>query len=204
MNNKGLTLIEVLVSIAIMSIVTVCVTGFINIGTKTSSKSQIESSLQREAQTTVNQKTDWVMEATRGIVVYGSHGLEESEIEDPTDLENTLYDMAVAIYSDTDTDELDVQIIFYHKAKRKLYYHKQTIAAGLRETGIQSIAATLQANGWEKNLFAQYVEEFKIEQSTYNEQVFNVDIEFKLQQYSFDVSNRIKMRNTPVSDPAAY
>ena len=116
MKNRGLTLIEVLTAVAIIGMVIIAVTGFINAGIKTSSRVNVEANLQKEAQTGLNQVADWVMSANHGIVVYGPYG--------------SYYDQAVCIYHDgKNSEDRYVQILFYRKADCKVYYFKNQVTS---------------------------------------------------------------------------
>ena len=84
--DKGLTLVELVTSLAILAIVSVVVVGFISIAGKTFRSVNTEVNLQYEAQLTINQLKDLIVDSNRGIV-YGM---------DPLVGDFTLVDMDVA------------------------------------------------------------------------------------------------------------
>lgn len=84
--DKGLTLVELVASLAILAIVSVVVVGFISIAGKTFRSVNTEVNLQYEAQLTINQLKDLIVDSNRGIV-YGM---------DPLIGDFTLVDMDVA------------------------------------------------------------------------------------------------------------
>lgn len=66
-NNKGLTLLEMIISIAIMSIVIVTITSFMVTGTKMFGASNNEIQLQQEAQLALSNVENRIIDAKRGV-----------------------------------------------------------------------------------------------------------------------------------------
>ncbi len=62
-DHRGLTLIEVIVSLLIASLVLLAVTGFLMVSTRTYRSNSMETSLQMEAQVALNQIDDLLMKA---------------------------------------------------------------------------------------------------------------------------------------------
>lgn len=194
MKNKGLSLVEVLTAVAILGMVVVAVTGFLTTGLRTSSRQNTESNLQKEAQTSLNQITDWVMSANHGIAVYGTCAY---------------YDQAVGIFHDGAlAADKYVQILYYRKSENKVYYKKSSISATFHgtETELQNAAATITTDGaWDKHLFCEYVKSFNMDIAHMNEKYVELKLVFELQgiQYNKEVK-RITLRNAPVSNPTSY
>lgn len=72
--NKGFTLVELIVSISILSIVGLAVVGFMTTSSKTYANANEEVSIQYESQLAINQLRDLVIDANRGV----AYGLETS------------------------------------------------------------------------------------------------------------------------------
>ncbi len=194
MKNKGFTLLEVLVTVAIMGLVIVLVSGFMSTGMKTSSRANVETNLQKEAQTGLNQVTDWVMSANHGIAVYEACAH---------------YTRAVGIYHDGETaEDKYVQILFYREADKKVYYHKEEIVASFHgtETEIMAIAASIDTLGsWDNYLFCEYVKDFNMDIAHINEKYVELVMVLELENIQYNQEpKKIMLRNKPVINPTDY
>ena len=194
MKNRGLTLVEVLTAIAILGMVIVAVSGFMNTGIKTSSRVNVEANLQKEAQTSLNQVTDWVMSANHGIAVYGPYG--------------SYYDQAVCIYRDgTNSEDKYVQILFYRKADRRVYYYKKQVDSSFygTELQVQEVASAELSHNWDNNLFCDYVEDFNMDISNMANKYVELKMVLKLQDIVYNNQpKKIMLRNEPVTNPTEY
>lgn len=193
MNQKGFSLIEVVVSLAIAGILLVTVLLFMQVGVKTSSSATADVTLQKEAQTVLNQINEWVMENNHGIEVYGA---------------SDFYDLAICIFNDGD-DAADryVHIIFLNKGDNKLYYDKRTITETFRgkEVQIQEVASSIKvADEWKKYIFSEHVENITVDTTRMNDQIITVSVDYTLKGKTYSFTNKTKMRNPAVSDPTSY
>ena len=194
MKNKGLTLVEVLTALAIMGMVIIAVTGFLNTGIKTSSRANVEANLQKEAQTSLNQLTDWLMSSNHGIAVYPAC---------------SYYDQAVGIYHDgeSNTDKY-VHILYYRKSDNKVYYDKIFISASFQGTEVQirDAAATIDSsNAWNEHLFCEYVKEFNLDISSITKKYVELKMILRLQNIEYNQQvKKIMLRNEPVTNPTDY
>ena len=68
---SGFTLVELLVSIAIFSIVSAAIFGFIVVGSRNYTTASTEINLQQEAQLALNQMSDVIIDTTRSVNYYG-------------------------------------------------------------------------------------------------------------------------------------
>lgn len=194
MNQKGMSLIEVVVSLTIMSIVVVMVFRFVQVGLNTSSSTTKTANIQKEAQTTVNQLKDWIMETNKGIVCYGP---------------GVNYDQVVALYNDGETaKERYVQLIFYRAAEQALYYEKVAVTGSEfcgTEREIAALAEQISLTGtWKEYLFSQYISSFSLERSSRKSKQVTLSITYENQGKSYETSNIIMMRNEPQENPAEY
>ena len=194
MKNKGLALVELLTAVAILGLIIVAVTGFLNTGIKTSSRTNVEANLQREAQTSQNQLTDWIMSANHGIAVYPSCGY---------------YDQAIGIYHDGEMNsEKYVQVLYYRKDDKKVYYDKMAIddSFGGTEIEIQASAAAITTEGaWKKYVFCEYVKEFNLDITNIEKNYVELKMVLKLQDLEYNQDpKKIMLRNKLVTDPTDY
>ena len=66
-DNKGLTLVELLVSMTVLSIVSLAIFSFMVFASKTYNKANGETNLQSEAQMTINRMENLIVSATNGV-----------------------------------------------------------------------------------------------------------------------------------------
>lgn len=191
MNQKGLSLIEVVVSLTIMTIVVAMVFRFVIVGLNTSSSTTKTGNIQREAQTTINQMKDWIMGTNKGIVCYGR---------------SDWYDKAVAIYHKGEAEENYVQLIFYREGDACLYYDKVPVEkTTFEERDVQIHAEKINTSGtWENYVFSKYVSEFNVVISETNKQQVRLAIGYSNAGKTYRLDTVTNMRNKPESDPAKY
>ena len=70
MNNKGFSLIELIISVAILTIITSAILGFIVTSSKSYGNVSEDVSLQQEAQLSLNQISDLIVDSTSGLKYY--------------------------------------------------------------------------------------------------------------------------------------
>jgi|GEM_PF-307755 len=66
-SNKGFTLVELIIGVAILAIVTAAIAGFMVTGTKNYTNANTEVTIQEEAQLAVNQMADIIIDAARSV-----------------------------------------------------------------------------------------------------------------------------------------
>lgn len=190
LNNKGITLVEMLVALSITSIVMVAIFTFISVGTSNFNSSKKEVAVQTEAQTVMNQLSDLIIDADRGVLVYGSYG--------------TTYDKALVIYNKD-----KIHMIFYHAGNKKLYYAKSDRIASSFIGTIAEIQDYVNSNNVidDKYLMAQYVSSFEAEENIYdgtgavtgNDVTVNLEITYE--ERSCPMYSKVALRNKPIPNP---
>jgi len=93
-NNRGFTLVELIVSIAILGIIAVAVSSFLLAGTRSYTKVNYAVRLQYETQLAMNQIQSYVMNCSRGIAWDGSKLYVDGSGTDDTALKEISYDAA--------------------------------------------------------------------------------------------------------------
>lgn len=107
--NRGLSLVELLITIAILAIVLAAATSFMITGSRSFAKGNADSELQKEAELAVNQVLDMIIDVNGGMDV---------PPEDPTEV--TMYHAEVVGGSTVVTGEL----VQWNQDEQKLYYAK--------------------------------------------------------------------------------
>lgn len=197
-NNQGLTLLELVVAIAISSIVLLCVGTFVSISTRTSSSTKANAMVSQETQTAMNQLNRMVMEATKGIYVF-----DRSDAV----VAGTGADIILTIYNQGETGANDyVHMIVWMKKERELYYQKIEIEEDLtKDTAkdyIKSKVVTYLQNhmGDEKkfkdtHLMANYMADFAVDVSKVDQSIVTITVETSLTNRSNVSKNTITLRN---------
>lgn len=176
-NNKGLTLIELLVAIAMISIIMIAITGFILTGSKTFSKGNIDAQIQREAQLAVNQVGDLIIDCCGGV------DLELSQGGTPIDLSSV-----------TTAEELEekkqladqVKLILYNMVKENsgMSYTKE-------EIGWTKAAKTLTYSKWKVNYDSSLDEFVVVGSPIYQEEL----LANKIEKFSVDLSDTLEKKD---------
>lgn len=173
-NNKGLSLVELIVTIALVSIVGGGILGFLITGTKHYRMDSSEINLQYEAQLTMNQLQDMVLNATNGVnYATGSSDASACTL--------TIYerDSATAYYAYT---------VVWNKTESRLYYNSYLCTL----TGSSYSMAPEVKN----EVLADYVTDFSVDLSklaTNNLITFKIAMNYDKRSYSTD--KQVKPRN---------
>lgn len=108
--NRGLSLVELLITIAILSIVLAAATSFMITGSRSFAKGNADSELQKEAELTVNQVEDMIIDVNGGMNVS----------DDQTEV--AMYHAEIVGVDTVHTGEL----VQWNQGEQKLYYAKWT------------------------------------------------------------------------------
>ena len=138
LNDKGVTLVELIIAIAVSTIVIAMVITFLTAGTKSYTSANDEVSLQMESQTVMNQLEDMIM---------GSYWTEIRTVEVVDAIVNV---KALIIYN-----EENIDVIYWDREAEKLYLVDEQTFDTIRN--LSSISYTD-----EENLMAVYVKEIEI------------------------------------------
>lgn len=173
--NRGLTLVELLITIAILSIVVTSATSFMITGSKSFTKGNADSELQREAELTVNQVEDMVIDTNGGLTVeyeYENPGAGEGEDKGAvTRTELTMY------HAEKETDATGAEVLDYVKesvvwnpaggddVKDKIYYSKWNVSYDSDSGSFVTEGAPIADN----QLLAERVSLFEVDTDTEDE-----------------------------------
>lgn len=187
-DNRGVTLVELIVSIGIMMLISLGVVSLISTGLSAYKTDSAETNLQYEAQLAINQIKDLVISAdeTVGYEVQTASGsacfvrsdqdLSQGDLASP--VVKKLY-----LYHQADTGAIPiVTVLTWREAQQKLYY--------------SSYPESESATGQEESLMAEYVSGFSADLTKLLEQQkLTFSIAFSLDGKSYDGSHTIVLRN---------
>ena len=112
-NNKGVTLVELIVTIAMLGIISVAIQGFITISAKVNANVVSDVKLQYESQLVMANVQKYIVNANKGVFVNNN---------------------TVLLASDTDREEDDINLFVFDESENILYYGEGSVKAGVLTT----------------------------------------------------------------------
>lgn len=184
LNNKGLSLMEVVVAVGISSIVVILVTGFMNIGVNTYREANAEISVQQESQTVFNQMEEWMMETGKGVKTYSYN-----------------FDQVTAIFNKD-----NVQLIMFDKDEAKLYYRKVEVTSGIGTLNVKSLVDAIYNDVANRNKYflADYITNFDVDITRVMDGIVVLKMEYKTEGRAYSLRNKVKLRNKPTASADQY
>lgn len=186
-NDKGFTLIEVVVTFAILSILTVAVYGFAIVASNTYQRQTKDVEVQYEAQLVTNQIHELAIDT--GLAVSYSH---DAVTPGTIDVNVANMGMSDADFTATATKELAIYnkdryyVLQWVKADEKIYYYEYEVVAGAFVCKVDKV------------LMAEYVKDFKVDLNNVEQ---NGNLSFDLtfhRSKDYLVSQNVKLRNKVV------
>ena len=195
---SGFTLVELLVSIAIFSIVSAAIFGFIVVGSRNYTTASTEINLQQEAQLALNQMSDVIIDTTRSVNYYGypSEGSGGTAALKDADFSFEPAFKSLLLFNGEEKEEPDGTKtvvpgsgndknyqFYWDKADEELYFSEIEVT----ETDFSSA---------EKVLLAQHVREFSADLSQVEEKrIVQVTMTFANGNKEYTTTNNITIRN---------
>ncbi len=182
-DNRGFSLIELMVTIAIFAVASTALFSLVNTSTTQYQRGNMEVSLQYEAQTVMNQMSDLLIDATKG-VSYSYDGIGANMVLSDADIVGTPVSKEIYIYS---TDQL--YILRWVAADKKILYSSQK----KDPSGSWTADAT-------NVLMAEYVEDVSLDltngdRAADQSGVIRLKIKFKHNK-EYELNQNINLRNT--------
>ena len=178
-DNRGLTLVELLVSIAIASIVSIAIFSFMIVGARSFQKTSADVNVQHESQLVLNQLQDLLVDTNVGV--------EYNKDESTSDATLTLYNF------DSEDPDKHVYEVVYNAGEKKLYYNEYTpLASGEGASRIVSKGSPL----YQQQLLGENIASFTVDLSALEKKrVVRVDLEVERTQSKYKTSSNITLRN---------
>lgn len=173
MNNKGYSLVELVITMVISAVVMTIVISFLATNSKSYQIAGNMVKLQMESQSVMNQLYDLVVE---------SNWVELVEID--------ANEKALMIYNQTGLD-----IVYLDKSDKQLYY----IPDCTEEDAVNPAALSYTE---EENLMADYIEDIHMDptdgMTLLQKKQLSLRVDFQIDTDRFSVERNIKLRNEPV------
>ncbi len=202
--NKGFSMVELLIAVMILSIVGVSLVAFVRQSSNTYNHNTAETDVQEEAQLTANAITDRVIDCETQLKFYDGHeSVDSSGV--------TSYESFVVKYKNASGTEVTLNnakilqlinsnskvksIIFFDKASKRIYFNE-----------VAWDAAAAGGNGdWESfnsdeaEILADNVEDFTVDTSKLsNDKILEFDITYARRNKSYKGNYQVHMRNDVV------
>lgn len=189
LNNKGFSLVEVLVCISILSVVTSAVFAFMMVGNRIFNKVNLEIDMQSEAQILKNYMNDLITDTAIGVQFY-----DGTEIGDA--FEDNLFeaDNCLVVYGENSISYL----AWVESSKQVHFLEKGKDSFSVDENGQYQVQFSEQeknANNW--SVIANYVADFQCYLDNLKEEhrIFCVKMGFELQNVDYSTTHVITLRN---------
>ncbi len=223
-DQRGFTLVELLIGIVILSIVTAAVCSFIIVGSKSYAAANTEIMLQQEAQLALNQISDVLIDTTRSVnyAGYAEDGTPILAVKDadftfePSDKSLTMFNGAGTIKLDADGKpvqatnpdgslkvdgdgnpvyETDIESGSGNDKNYQFYWNKDD--AKLYYSEIDVSQTDFPQNAAEGQVvLAEYVTEFSVDLTQVEEKrVVQISMTFERDNKTYHTSNNITIRN---------
>lgn len=185
-DQKGFTLVELIIAIAILAIVTLAVCGFIVVGSRSYTSSNTDIMLQQEAQLALNQISDVIIDTTDSIN-YGDGTelvLKDSEFSSEPDTK-----ILVVVNKKGSNNDNDSYRFEWSKDTETIYFN--TSDTVIDDAHPEPVFA--DAN---RAILAQHVKELHIDISQFEEnRVVMISMTFQNGNKEYSTSNNVTVRN---------
>lgn len=185
-NHRGLSLIEVIVAFAILSIVSVMLLGFISSGSNTYGNINSEVSIQVESQVLMNQLQDYILDTGSGIVY-----------ESGAAYDGGTYPILYVVNSSDTAGTYSVCGFRFDKTAETLYFGEGTMTDSDISCDIDDLLAEHVSNfGVTFETESGYTAEHT---TIYNATAANVTIEITRRGRTYSAEQKIALRNKPLT-----
>ncbi|MDE6388664.1 MAG: prepilin-type N-terminal cleavage/methylation domain-containing protein [Lachnospiraceae bacterium] len=185
-NQKGFTLVELIIAIAILAIVTLAVCGFIVVGSRSYTSANTDIMLQQEAQLALNQISDVIIDTTDSIS-YGNGTelvLKDSEFSSEPDEK-----ILVVVNKKGSNNDNDSYRFEWSKDTQTIYFNTS-------DTVIDDTNPEPVFNDTNRAILAQHVKELHIDISQFEEnRVVMISMTFQNGNKEYTTSNNVTVRN---------
>lgn len=198
-NQKGFTLVELIIAVAILAIVTAAVCGFIVVGSRSYASSNTDIMLQQDAQLALNQMSDVIIDTTDSI----SYGLSTSG---SSDMQLVLKDsefageatekclIVVNRHEDESNNDNPSYWFYWSKDDEIIYFNE--VAAHSSTMTPDEIEHEFQNADTDKAILAQHVTDFSIDISQFEaNRVVMISMTFENGNRTYSTSNNVTVRN---------
>ncbi len=195
MNDHGFTLVEVLVTVAILGIAIGAIGGFMVVGARSFSSTSSEVNLQYESQLAYNQLQDLIVDAQLGITQAQVVGGSETIIDADTLMDDAAEKKKITIYNGRKDDTGKIvdgiaYVIIWDNATDRLYYEEYNVTADGSGDPVLGTAIVTNAR------MADWITDFDADLSKLeSKSIVSIHMAFQKENKSYDANYNITVRN---------
>lgn len=198
-NNKGVTLVELIVAVAIMVIVGVAITGFVLMGTRQYRAANEEVNLQYEAQVSVNQIQDLLIDATNGVSYTLNDAMVLQDTEYVPATKESINKKVICAYNCETVSGGGMESAIYTATEIKWDEASKTLVYSKYRYDVRADGTYSRQQIISDTLFAQYVEGFTADLSRIvSDNAVEVSIDYKCGSKRYSTNHTITLRNQVV------
>ncbi len=199
-NEKGFTLVELLIAVVIAALVGVSIFSFMVVGTRSFTTTSSDINIQHESQLVFNQMQDLIVDTAIGIdYMYSDGSVTDSIVQSDAEIPASATEKKLVMYNyDPDDPSKHVYEMVWNIAEEEVYYNEylpsvseQTLADGTVADHVSKGSAihTMQ-------LMGENVTDFSVDLSQMvSKRIVRVDLEFEKGTRHYRSSHNITLRN---------
>ena len=203
-NQKGFTLVELIIAVAILAVVTLAVCGFIVVGSRSYTSANTDIMLQQDAQLALNQMSDVIIDTTESISYSGLVGGSMQTVLKDSEFSGEATDKCLAVVNKKpETDDLNQNPsywFYYSKADETIYFNEVDLYDGIADPAAgpteSEIKDKFDAASTDKAVLAEHVTEFSVDVSQFEQnRVVMLALTFENGNRMYSTSNNVTVRN---------
>lgn len=195
-DSRGFTLVELLIAIAIASVIGAAVFGFIVVGAKSFSSTSSDINVQHEAQLVFNQVQDLLVDTAIGVdYMYSDSANTDKIVSSDAEIPATATEKKLVMYNyDPDDDSKHVYEVVWNVAESRLYYSEYLPLLSVDGAGVSTVSKGSVVHGMQ--LMGENVVDFAVDLSDMvSKRIVRVDFEFMRGTKNYRSSHNITLRN---------
>lgn len=203
-NQKGFTLVELIIAVAILAVVTLAVCGFIVVGSRSYTSANTDIMLQQDAQLALNQMSDVIIDTTESISYSGLVGGSMQTVLKDSEFSGEPTDKCLAVVNKKpEADDLNQNPsywFYYSKDDETIYFNEVDLYDGIADPVAgpteSEIKDKFDAASTDKAVLAEHVTEFSVDVSQFEQnRVVMLALTFENGNRMYTTSNNVTVRN---------